>query len=111
MDRKAKEDAAFKALASPARRRVLTLVRDRPCPVGELAEHLGVSQPAVSQHLAVLRDAGLVTVEASGRQRLYRADHDQIAAVRSFFDVYWESSLARLADAAESAAALRQEAS
>lgn len=97
-------DDAFRALASPVRRRVLTLVRDTPRPVGELAAELGVSQPAASQHLNVLRSAGLVTVRADGRRRLYRADPEGLAAVRSFFDAYWTESLDRLAIAAERAA-------
>lgn len=104
------EHDAFRALASPSRRRVLSLVKDRPRPVGELADALGVSQPAASQHLAVLREAGLVTVEASGRRRLYRADLEQIAALRVFFDEYWATALDRLADAAEQLAVERKEA-
>lgn len=101
-------DRVFRALASPSRRRVLSLVRDRARPVGDLAEQLGVSQPAASQHLAVLREAGLVTVEARGRRRLYRADVERIAALRSFFDEYWDAALDGLAQAAEGVAAERR---
>lgn len=104
------DDEAFRALASPSRRRVLALVKDDARPVGELAGELGVSQPAVSQHLARLRRAGLVTVEARGRQRLYRADLRRVAALRSFFDEYWAAAVDRLAEAAERAAVERQEA-
>jgi DNA-binding transcriptional ArsR family regulator len=103
-------DDAFRALASPARRRALSLVKDRPLPVGELAAALGVSQPAASQHLAVLREAGLVTVAADGRRRLYRVDLARIAAVRSFFDEYWDAALDRLAGVAEQVAHDRKEA-
>lgn len=101
-------DDVFRALASPTRRRVLSLVRDAPRPVGELAVELGVSQPAASQHLTVLRDAGLVTVRADGRRRLYQADLEQLAAVRSYFDEYWTGSLDRLAAVAERTAADRR---
>lgn len=102
------DDRVFRALASPSRRRVLSLVRDRARPVSDLAEQLGVSQPAASQHLAVLREAGLVTVEARGRRRLYRADVERIAALRSFFDEYWDAALDGLARAAEGVAAERK---
>lgn len=94
------DDAAFRALANPTRRHLLHLVRDRARPVGALAAEVGGSQPAVSQHLAVLRGAGLVEVEARGRERLYRADHEALAGLRDYFDEYWTSSLDRLARAA-----------
>lgn len=93
-------DDAFRALASEQRRRILRLVRDEARPVGSLADELDVSQPAVSQHLAVLRRAGLVTVERDGRRRLYRADHEALAELRSFFDRYWGDALGRLESAA-----------
>jgi DNA-binding transcriptional ArsR family regulator len=102
------DDAAFRALASPSRRRILTLVRDEPLSVTAVATALGVSQPAASQHLGVLRDAGLVRVEVDGRRRLYGADHAAIASVRNFFDDYWSSALDRLGSAAERAAARRE---
>lgn len=101
----AADAAAFRALASPARRRVLRLVRDEARSVGELAAELGVSQPAASQHLGVLRDAGLVTVTVDGRHRRYRVDRAGIAAVRAFFDDYWSDALDRLEAAALEAAA------
>lgn len=93
-------DEAFRALASPARRRVLQLVSGEPRSVGDLADQLGVSQPAVSQHLAALREAGLVTVEPQGRRRLYHVDPHTIAELRSFFDDYWGDALHRLETAA-----------
>ena len=103
-------DVSFRALANPTRRRLLTLVRDRARPVGELADLVDVSQPATSQHLAVLRDAGLVEVHADGRRRLYRADLAALAAVRDFLEDYWSGHLDRLAAAAEDAeAAIRRE--
>ena len=105
------DDAGFRALASPTRRALLRLVRDEVQPVGVLAERLDVSQPAVSQHLAVLREAGLVSVERDGRRRLYRADVDALSALRAFFDDYWSDAVDRLADAAERSAAERRTAS
>lgn len=84
-------------------------MRDEPKSVGQLADELGVSQPAVSQHLATLRKAGLVTVEADGRRRIYRPDLRSLAELRSFFDSYWTDALDRL-DAAATAAAHEQRA-
>lgn len=104
-------DAGFRALANPSRRALLRLVRDEAQPVGALAEFLDMSQPAVSQHLAVLRDAGLVTVQPDGRRRLYRADLATLSELRSFFDGYWSDAVDRLAEAAERSVARRQVAS
>lgn len=84
-------------------------MRDEPKSVGQLADELGVSQPAVSQHLATLREAGLVTVEADGRRRIYRPDLRSLAELRSFFDSYWTDALDRL-DAVATAAAHEQRA-
>lgn len=105
------DDARFRALANANRRTLLRLIRDEPRPVGDLSRELSVSQPAVSQHLAVLREAGLVTVEPDGRRRLYRADTAALADVQAFFDDYWSDGVDRLATAAERAAANRQVAS
>lgn len=104
------EDERFRALANPTRRELLRLVLE-PTPVGELADRLQVSQPAVSQHLAVLRDAGLVRVERVGRSRLYEADLDALAELRAFFDGYWSSAVDRLAATAERQAGRRARAS
>ncbi len=106
-----RDDAGFRALANPTRRTMLRLVRDEPCSVGALAAQLEMTQPAVSQHLAVLRDAGLVQVEPDGRRRLYRADIESISDVRRFFDDYWSQSVDRLASAAEGLAGRREVAS
>ncbi len=105
------DDLAFRALASPARRRVLRLVADGGRSVGELADELGVSQPAASQHLAALRTGGLVTVEIDGRRRIYRPDLVRLAELRGFFDPYWERALDRLENAALERAAERAVAS
>lgn len=106
-----RRDEGFRALASPARRRVLTLVRDAPKSVTELAGELGVSQPAVSQHLAALRDARLVTVEVDGRRRIYRPNLEALGELRSFFDEYWNDALDRLDAAALQQVVDRREAS
>ena len=105
------EDVRFRALANSTRRTLLRLVRDDARSVGALADELEMTQPAVSQHLAVLRDAGLVRVEARGRQRWYRTDTASVAELRSFFDEYWSQSVDRLATSAEGHARRRKRAS
>lgn len=105
------DDDRFKALANGRRRALLRLVRDEPQQVGAIAAELGISQPAASQHLALLRDAGLVTVRVDGRHRWYGADHEALHEVRSFFDEYWSSAVDRLADVAERSASRRRSAS
>ena len=104
-------DDQFQALANRHRRAILRLVRDQPLSVGSLTEQLGLSQPAVSQHLAVLRSAGLVTVRADGRRRWYAADLGSLAEARSFFDEYWSGAVDRLTDVAERSARGRRAAS
>lgn len=89
------------ALGDPTRRSVLELVAERPQPVGELAARLPVSRPAVSQHLRVLKDAGLVTDTAVGTQRVYRLDTRGVAALRAYLDRFWDDSLAAYARAVE----------
>lgn len=105
------DDERFRALSHPARRALLRLVRDDARPVGELAEALEVSQPATSQHLAVLRDAGLVTVERRGRSRWYQADMATLSELREFFDDFWETAADRLQVVAEQVAPRRERAS
>jgi DNA-binding transcriptional ArsR family regulator len=93
--------AAIEAIAHPGRRAMLRLVLDRELPVSVLAERVGVSQPAASQHLKVLRDAGLVRGRVDGRRRLYRVDPDGLARLRRELDAYWGPALAALKDASE----------
>jgi DNA-binding transcriptional ArsR family regulator len=93
--------AAIDALAHPRRRAILRLVLDRELPVGELAERAGLSQPAASQHLKVLRDAGLVQGRVDGRRRLYRVDLQGLQRLRQELDAYWGPALAALKDAVE----------
>jgi DNA-binding transcriptional ArsR family regulator len=93
--------AALDAISHPGRREVLRLVLDGELPVSELAERVGVSQPAASQHLKVLRDAGLVRGRVDGRRRLYRVDPEGLERLRQELDAYWGPALAALKDAAE----------
>jgi DNA-binding transcriptional ArsR family regulator len=97
-------DSVAHALADGTRRRLLRLVRDDERAAGDLAAAFPeMTRPAVSQHLRVLRDAGLVVVRADGRQRLYRARADGLTEVRQFIDDMWTDRLARLMAAAERA--------
>ena len=92
----------FAALADPTRRAVFERLRQGPRPVGDIARDLPVSRPAVSQHLRVLKDAGLVTERRDGTRRLYRIDPDGLAAIRDYFDDFWNEALAAFKAAAES---------
>jgi DNA-binding transcriptional ArsR family regulator len=93
---------AIEAISHPGRRALLQLVLDRELPVSELAARTGMSQPAASQHLKVLRDAGLVRPRVDGRRRLYRVDFEGLERLRRELDSYWAPALAALKDAAES---------
>ncbi len=86
------------ALGDPTRRRVLELLRDGERSVREITDATDVSQPAVSQHLRVLRGAGLVSVRPQGARRLYRIDPDGLGAVRAWVDAFWDDALAAFAD-------------
>jgi DNA-binding transcriptional ArsR family regulator len=92
---------AAAAIADPIRRRVLELVRDRELPAGELAAEFDVSRPAVSRHLRVLREAGLVHERREGRLRLYRADPEPLAELRDWLARYWDDRLSALKELAE----------
>jgi len=92
----------FAALADPTRRAVFEHLRQGPRPVGDIARALPVSRPAVSQHLRVLKEAGLVTERKEGTRRLYRIDPDGLAAIRDYFDDFWNEALAAFKAAAES---------
>jgi len=97
-------DAALRALADPNRRRILTLIRDQPRAVGEIAEHVTMSQQAVSFHLRVLRGAGLVTERHERTRHLFIVRTDGLLAVREFLDGFWPTHLAALKQVAEAAA-------
>jgi DNA-binding transcriptional ArsR family regulator len=88
-------DAALKALAEPHRRAILRLVRDEPRSVSEIAEHFAITQQAVSLHLKVLREAGLVGVRREGQRRLYLVDPDGMVSLQDFFAELWPAGLDR----------------
>jgi DNA-binding transcriptional ArsR family regulator len=92
------------ALGDGTRRLILERLRGGPRAVGELAAELPVSRPAVSQHLRVLREAGLVTERRNGTRRLYRVDTDGLAEVRDYLDSFWTDVLAAFEAAAEAEA-------
>jgi DNA-binding transcriptional ArsR family regulator len=97
-------DAALKAIAEPRRRAILRLVWSQELPAAAIAEQFGdVSRPAISQHLAVLREADLVTERRDGARRLYQANAGTMAELRDFLDDYWSTGLERLRDVAEAA--------
>jgi DNA-binding transcriptional ArsR family regulator len=89
------------ALADPTRREIFERLVDRPQAVGELAAELPVSRPAVSQHLKVLKSAGLVVDVADGARRIYRADPQGLEALRAYFDGFWNRALLAFKDVAE----------
>jgi DNA-binding transcriptional ArsR family regulator len=95
-------DEALRALADPTRRAILRLVHDDELPAGEIARHFpAMTRPAVSQHLRVLSDAGLVDVRPDGNRRLYRWRREGLRDAATFLDEMWSDRLARLKAAAE----------
>jgi DNA-binding transcriptional ArsR family regulator len=94
-------DEALRAIANPVRRRILHLAWDAEQPSADIAEQIGLSRSATSQHLKVLRDAHLVAVRADGTQRLYRVRFDTLDGLRRFLDDFWAPRLDRLKTAAE----------
>jgi DNA-binding transcriptional ArsR family regulator len=90
-------DPVMTALADPTRRAVFEAVARRPSAVGELARELPVTRPAVSQHLRVLLDAGLVTVRAEGTRRIYSAEPQGLAGLRGWLDGLWSTALTAFA--------------
>ena len=94
-------EAALKAIAEPRRRRILTLVRDDELSAGEIAAHFDVSRPAISQHLTVLKEAGLVSERRNGTRRLYQARPEGLAELKVFLDGFWDERLDALRREAE----------
>lgn len=92
---------AFAALSDPTRREVFERLADGPRAVGELAQGLPVSRPAVSQHLKVLKEAGLVTDRAEGTRRVYQIDPQGLGQLRGWFDRFWGMALSAFAEEAE----------
>ena len=86
-------EAVARAIAAPRRRQILSLVRDEELSAGEIASHFEVSRPAVSQHLNVLKEAGLVSERRNGTKRLYRAQPEGLAELRAFLEQFWGDCL------------------
>ncbi len=84
---------AIQALGDPTRRSIFERLRRGPRAVGELARELPVSRPAVSQHLRVLKEAGLVTEQRNGTRRIYGVDAQSVAELRDYFDEFWSDAL------------------
>jgi DNA-binding transcriptional ArsR family regulator len=97
-------ETALDALGDGTRRLILERLRGGPLAVGQLAAELPVSRPAVSQHLRVLKEAGLVTDRRNGTRRLYRVDTDGLAEVRDYLESFWTDVLAAFEAAAEAGA-------
>jgi len=89
------------ALGDPTRRAIFERLAEGPAAVGELARAFPVSRPAVSQHLKVLKDAGLVVDRAEGTRRIYQVDPEGLAALRAYLDTFWQRSMAAFQAAAE----------
>jgi len=94
-------EAALKAIAGPRRRQILTLVRGGELSAGEIAAHFDVTRPAVSQHLNVLKEAGLVSERRNGTKRLYRARPEGLAQLKAFLEEFWGDRLEALKREAE----------
>jgi DNA-binding transcriptional ArsR family regulator len=95
-------DQVLQAIAEPRRRDILHLVHDRELSSGQIAAQFGdVTRPAISQHLKVLLEAGLITMRREGTRRLYRARPEGLAEVREFLEQFWDESLQQLKQAAE----------
>ena len=94
-------EAALKAIAEPRRRRILALVRDAELSAGEIAAHFDVTRPAISQHLTVLKEAGLVSERRNGTRRLYQARPEGLAELKTFLDGFWDERLEALRREAE----------
>jgi DNA-binding transcriptional ArsR family regulator len=94
-------EAALKAIAAPHRRQILSLVRDDELSAGEIATHFDVTRPAVSQHLTVLKEAGLVDERRNGTRRLYRARPEGLVPIREFLEEFWHDRLEALKREAE----------
>jgi DNA-binding transcriptional ArsR family regulator len=96
-------DAGLGLLGDPTRRAIFELLARKPRSVGELARELPVSRPAVSQHLRVLKDGGLVVDRADGTRRVYRLNPEGVAALRAYLDRVWDDALTAFQKAVEAA--------
>jgi DNA-binding transcriptional ArsR family regulator len=96
-----KHEQALASLGDPTRRKVFERLRSGPLSVGEIARGMPVSRPAVSQHLAVLKEAGLVVDRPVGTRRVYYIDPRGLSALRAWFDQFWDQALASFQDEVE----------
>ena len=94
-------DTVLRAIAEPKRREILRLVATDEMAAGDIATHFSVTRPAISQHLTILKDAGLLSERRHGVRRLYRARPEELAELRQFLDAMWPSALGRFKAAAE----------
>jgi DNA-binding transcriptional ArsR family regulator len=94
-------EAALRAIAEPRRRAILRLVRDRELTAGQIASQFDVSRPAISQHLTVLKEAGLIFERHLGTRRLYRARPEGLVELRAYLDEFWADHLAALKEVVE----------
>jgi DNA-binding transcriptional ArsR family regulator len=94
-------EEAIRAIAEPNRRRILQLVTTKELSAGEIASRFEITRPAVSQHLGVLREAGLVTERREGTRRLYSLRPEGFADLKSFLEAFWDEGFERLKEAAE----------
>lgn len=94
-------ETALKAIAEPRRRQILVLVRGAELSAGEIAAHFDVTRPAVSQHLTVLKEAGLISERREGTRRLYLARPEGLDELRQFIEEFWDGRLAKLKQLAE----------
>src|SRR5437764_14042874 len=97
------EHDGWMALGDPTRRAIFERLAERPRAVGELARELPISRPAVSQHLKVLKEAGLVIDRPVGNRRIYQLDPDGVGSLRAYLDSFWNRSLAAFKEVAERA--------
>ena len=97
----ANQSERFAALADSTRREIFERLSKKPLSVGEIADGMPVSRPAVSQHLKVLKDAGLVTMHNEGTRNVYAIDFKTIASMRDYLDKFWNKALAAFKDAVE----------
>jgi DNA-binding transcriptional ArsR family regulator len=95
--------AGLGLLGDPTRRAIFELLARGPCTVGELAQHLPITRSAVSQHLRVLKDGGLVVSNAEGTRRIYRLNPDGVTALRAYLDRVWAEALTAFGKAAQAA--------
>ena len=93
-------ETTLRALAEPRRREILRLIGRRELPAGEIAAHFDVSRPAISQHLQILKAAGLVVERRLGTRHLYQVRPEALSELRAFIEDFWDDALSRLSDAA-----------